>query len=178
MGDEATYVGYEEGSDENRSFTRRVTKVDVEGHRVELNRGRFATDLLGNPVRKDRVEYAVPVQIVPAQLQVGRRWTARFAALRQKGEFDEDMSAQIVARETVKVPAGTFDAFRIEARIYGMQKTQGRRGRRAATPRRQDIVTWEVPGLNFAIKEQRTLWRRSGIEEEKSFELESLRQKE
>jgi Caspase domain len=177
VGDEATYVGFEEGSDGNRRFTRRVTKVDVEADRVELNRGRFATDLLGNPVKRDRVEYAVPVQIVPAQLQVGKRWTARFAALRRHGEFDEDMSAQIVARETVKVPAGTFDAFRIEARIYGVQ-TGGRRGRHSAFANRQDIVTWEVPGLNFAIKEHRTLWRRSGIEEERSFELESLRQKE
>ena len=29
VGDEATYVGFEEGSEENRRFTRRVTKVDA-----------------------------------------------------------------------------------------------------------------------------------------------------
>jgi hypothetical protein len=114
---------------------------------------------------------------VPAHLQVGKRWTARFAALRRKGEFDEDMSAQVVARESVKVPAGTFDAFRIEARIYGVQSA-GKRGRHAAFASRTDVVTWEVPGLNFAIKETRSVRRRAGFTEENSFELESLRQKE
>jgi uncharacterized caspase-like protein len=176
VGDEATYVGFEEGSEESRRFRRRVTKVDAGADRVELNGGRFATDLLGNLVKKDRVEYAVPVQVIPAQLQIGKRWTARFAAVRRKGEFDEDMSAQVVARESVKVPAGTFDAFRIEARIYGVQAT-GKRGKHAAFASQTDIVTWEVPGLNFAIKETRSVRRRAGTAEEKTFELESLRQK-
>ena len=80
VGDEATYIGKDPDSEESRQFTRRVTRVDVEGDRVEFNRGRFVTDLMGNLLKKLQVEYDIPVQVAPAELQVGKRWTARFRA--------------------------------------------------------------------------------------------------
>jgi len=179
VGDRAMYVGNEENSDQKEQRFRRVTRIDEEEDRVEMNDGRFITDLLGNVLKNDRVRYEIPVQVTPAELQVGKRWKARFWAIRQGTQFSEDMEARIVARERVKVPAGEFDAFRIEAAISGYADSGGKRGgRRTSRARRMQIIEWEVPGLNFPIKRERTLHRRSGAVEHDGFELESLRQKE
>jgi hypothetical protein len=175
VGDEAVYHGTEEGSEEGRTFRRRVTRVLDEDDRVELNGGRFVTDLQGNLVKRGDEEFEVPVQVTPAELQVGKRWSMRFRDRRRGGEFDEELSARVVARERIKVPAGEFDAFRIEMRSSGViHQTRGKRRDLAA--RQVDVVVWEVPGLNFPVKQERTLHRRSGRVERDGFELVSLRQ--
>jgi hypothetical protein len=107
-------------------------------------------------------------------LQLGKRWSARFATDRQHGHFDEDMEARIVRRELVTVPAGVFDAFRIEATLSGIEPEN--RKRLSAIPRRMELVSWEVPGLNFPVKEEKTLHRRKGAVEHSAYELVSLRQ--
>jgi len=177
IGDVARYVGNEGNTNEKTGRMRRVTHVDVEADRVEMNEGRFVTDLLGNELKNDNTEYEIPVQVTPAELQVGKRWSARFWAKRRDREFDEDMDAHIVKRERVKVPAGEFDAFRIEASIDARQtgglKPKGKKGDHL---RRMQFVVWEVPGLNFPIKGERTLYRRNGAVEEDKYELLSLRQ--
>ena len=175
VGDEAIYRRLDEDTKGEGQLRRHVTSVDIEGDRVELNGGRFATDLLGNLLKRQGEVYLVPVQIAPAELQVGKRWLARFHAERPRGEFDEEMSAEIVARERIKVPAGEFDAFRMEARISGIQSGVAFK-RRAAISRRVEHVIWEVPGLNFPVKELKTLYRRNGQVQVESIELESLRQ--
>ena len=60
--------------------------------------------------------------------------------------------------------------------IEGMQSGVRSR-RRSALNRTVDRVIWEVPGLNFPVKERTTLHRRNGQIEVDSLELESLRQK-
>jgi hypothetical protein len=57
-----------------------------------------------------------------------------------------------VARERVRVPAGEFEAFRLEAE--GWNKTQGVR---------LSIRSWVVPGLNFELKFQVIRHPRRGI---------------
>ena len=95
--------------------------------------------------------------------------------------------AWIYADETTDAVLRLSDEIRIHGawvpglwrwEIANVLQLNVRRGRHSAFANRQDIVTWEVPGLNFAIKVHRTVRRRSGIEEERTFELESLRQKE
>jgi uncharacterized caspase-like protein len=174
VGDEATYSGTDEDGEE-RTFRRHVTRVSVEDDRVELNGGRFVTDLQGNLLKRGNEEFEVPVQVSPAEFQVGKRWGMRFRDRRRSGEFDNSMSAQVVARERIRVPAGEFDAFRIEMRTSGvMHLTLGKRRDLAA--RRDELVVWEVPGLNFPVKQERTIHRRSGRTETDGFELVSLRQ--
>ena len=185
VGDIARYVLLDEDTKGDRNVRRRVTAVDLEAERVEFNDGRFVTDLFGNLVKRDREEFAAPVQVAPAELQVGKRWSARFHTARAPGEhrggqFDEEMDASIVAREMIRVPAGEFDAFRIESVIRGhesnafMRKPRSRR----TLARVVELTLWEVPGLNFPVKERQVLHRRSGEVEISSYELESLKQKE
>jgi hypothetical protein len=165
----------------DRNIWRRVTAVDIEGDRVEMNEGQFVTDLMGNLVKRRIEEFAVPVQVAPAELQVGKRWSARFRTKRRAAQqFEDEMTAAIVARERVVVPAGEFDAFRIEAEIRGRTLDAAMRSRRSPGSRARTVqlTLWEVPGLNFQVKERQVLNRRNGEVEIHSYELASLRQKE
>ena len=150
----------------------RVTAVDREAGRVEINNGGSVTDLLGNPLKNPQGEYEVPVQFTPAELQVGKRWNGMFRSKRRRGEFDEEFTARIATREIVDVPAGRFDAFRIEVEIVGVKTSVfGRQG-----ARRAHTILWEVPGLNFAVKRERNLTFPNGGVATEQTELVSLRQ--
>jgi uncharacterized caspase-like protein len=100
---------------EGDPMRRRVTAVtDTEVH---FNDGRFVTDLLGNPLRFPKGAVWSPNQTVPTDFAVGKRWNTRFRIITKKGiEADLDLDFRIVDREQVTVPAGTFNAFRVEAR--------------------------------------------------------------
>jgi len=159
-------------NDEDNLVRLRVTAVDREAGRVEINNGGSVTDLLGNPLKNPQGEYEVPVQFTPAELQVGKRWNGVFRAKRQRGEFDEQFTARVVTREIVDVPAGRFDAFRIEVEIVGVKTSVfGRPGTRRAR-----TMLWEVPGLNFAVKRERSISFPNGGVETEQTELVSLRQ--
>jgi uncharacterized caspase-like protein len=76
------------------------------------------TDLLGNTVRNRDGRRFSPRQQLPLEYAVGRRWHSRFTATTRKGDQEGvvDVDMRITAREKITVPAGTFDAFRIEGR--------------------------------------------------------------
>lgn len=173
VGDHAIYRAYDDDPAQSRRVARRVTRIDAQAQQVELNDGRIVTDPLGNLVKQDDNEYRVPVQLVPAQFQVGRRWSASFESSHGGREFDEDIAFTVERRERVTVPAGTFDAFRIEGHSSGVEHQQ-RHGRKSRFARRRETVVWEVPGLNFAVKEEHTRHRRDGRVEHEVFELVSL----
>jgi len=99
---------------EGQPMRRRVTEVtDTE---VIYNNGRFATDLLGNPLRFPKGGSWSPNQTVPTEFSVGKRWNTRFRIITFKGvEGEFDLDLRIVDREKISVPAGTFNAFRVEA---------------------------------------------------------------
>lgn len=173
VGDNAVYTGDGFNSDFPRS--RRVIRVDSEGERVFLNDGRLVTDSFGNPVSNKKNEYRVPVQIVPAELQVGRRWSASLQVNRGGVDMNEEATFVITRREEVAVPAGRFDAFRIEGTKSSVARQQS--GRPTSLKARwEEITYWEVPGLNFPVKEASTLHRRNGLYEEVTRELVSLAQ--
>ncbi|PIT77030.1 caspase domain-containing protein [Limnohabitans sp. G3-2] len=102
--------------------TFNVLSVDEEGAEVQGTR-------TGSPAWKLRVSHAglqysdrsgkydPPITLMPAGLlQVGYKWNARtqvISATKQKQEWAE-ISAKIVARESIEVPAGKFDTFKIE----------------------------------------------------------------
>ncbi len=58
-----------------------------------------------------------PNQTVPTEFAVGRRWNTRFNIVNPRGlEGVIELELRIADREPVSVPAGTFNAFRVEAR--------------------------------------------------------------
>jgi len=76
----------------------------------------FITDLLGNALQFPDGRRFSPRQQLPLEYAVGRQWHSRFTAKPRKGDEEgiTDMDLKIVARERITVPAGTFDAFRID----------------------------------------------------------------
>lgn len=102
--------------DETRVFANRVSSVtDLEVH---FNNGNFVTDHLGNVISNasPRVNARFTgTQFYLAEYSVGKRWSSRFQRLR--GDWpprDVNWDLRVVTRESIKVPAGVFDAFRIE----------------------------------------------------------------
>ncbi|MCX7146499.1 MAG: hypothetical protein NT042_09920, partial [Sulfuritalea sp.] len=108
-------------------------------------------DLMGNAIKIGDAEYDTPVQFTPAELQVGRKWTAAFRLTKNGRTSNAYYDLQIVARETIIVPAGSFDSFRIEGE--GWNTTFGDR---------LGMKQWLVPGLNFSVKSETTGRNRFG----------------
>jgi hypothetical protein len=128
-----------------RRFHIVVKRVDEAGNRVEFTNGSLV-DLMGSALKEgSSYTWDLPIQVNPAELQVGYRWTSHF---RQAGLIagEGDYEFRIVARENVRVPAGEFSAFRIE----GVGSIPG-----ASTKNvRADITRWIVPGLNNAVRRE------------------------
>lgn len=168
IGDRATYrVSDIFSGAEQRTNTQLVTKIDFEADRVEYNMGGNITDLMGNIIKSGKALFSTPIQYSPAELQVGKKWTAAFSQ-----EVDNKISLayydlQIVRREKVTVPAGEFDAFRVEG--LGWNKSFGTK---------LETTYWLVPGINFMIKREFTTRLSNGTYKNADrFELVSLRQK-
>jgi hypothetical protein len=73
------------------------------------------TDLLGNTLIDRRGRTYLGNQIFVAEYSIGRKWTTVYRGLRKDNVEDEwTLEFKVVARETITVPAGTFDAFKTE----------------------------------------------------------------
>jgi hypothetical protein len=97
------------------SSTWTITQItDTE---VLYDDGRVVTDLLGNPRRLHDGRTFGPNQIAPRDFSVGKRWSSRFTGSSPKGgAYSAEFNMRIVGKERVSIPAGTFDAFRLEVR--------------------------------------------------------------
>jgi hypothetical protein len=151
---------------EERTFSPRVTKVDFEEDRVEYNYGVVITDLMGNSIKNGPISFDTPVQWTPAEFQLGKKWTAAFRRTQNGKTTNAYYDMHIAARETVTVPAGSFDAFRIDGE--GWNTTNGAR---------LEVKLWLVPGINFPIRRDFITRNRIGqFGQTERNELVSLRQ--
>jgi hypothetical protein len=126
---------------QSRPLTLRVSAVDPAADRVEFNGGALVTDLMGNTLANERGSMGTARQFYPAELVVGKRWRTEFKQFRASGmvyRFRYDL--RVVARERITVPAGTFEAYRIEADGFNIGLS--------AHIRR---VIWVAPGVDADI---------------------------
>lgn len=167
VGDEATFRESDLlTNQEVRVYTHRVTRVVPEQDRVEINDGKVILDMMGNSLKNGPITFDVPLQLSPAELQVGKKWTAAFKRTADGQTSTAFYDLHIVAREKVGVPAGEFDAFRIEGE--GWNQTFGSR---------LQVTLWLLPGLGFPVKrEWITRNRRGDYRNTERHELVSLRQ--
>jgi hypothetical protein len=136
VGDSYTYARQDAFSKvEEARFEERVTEVtDFE---VTFNRGRRVTDLLGNDIiGRGGAEFS-PSQIFVYEYRLGKHWATRFHVIRpQEGrggggrkngkrqmdrEDDIEIEFRVVGKESITVPAGTFDAFRVEGNGFAVR---------------------------------------------------------
>lgn len=130
----------------NQSFT--VLSVDDEGAEVQGTR-------TGGGSWKQRVSHAglqsgdnsgkydPPITFMPAGIvQVGYKWRARttFTNARNNAQEWLEVAAKVVARETIEVPAGKFDTFKIEV---AMQYQSGHR---------TQLTIWTDPAIGAGIR--------------------------
>ncbi len=104
----------------SRNITQVVTEVS--SGEVHYANG-LVTDLLGNLLRRPGGRIYSPNQLEPLEYVVGKQWVTRFRINTPSGAAgNNEMELRIVARESVTVPAGTFNAFRIEGRgVFAME---------------------------------------------------------
>ena len=102
-------------------FTNVVTReqdeviTTINDSEVHYNGGERITDLLGNSLRHPDGRRLVGISIVPTEYSIGRRWETWFKSVQRDGsELSSYYDVRIVARERVDVPAGSFNAFRVE----------------------------------------------------------------
>lgn len=151
VGDEYVFRNFDRTGRVDRGLSRHVVRhVDLERERVELGDD-VLLDLSGNVLRGGGREFDVPILLNPAELQVGRRWTVRFE---QSGRSpgSGEYAFRVLRRERVQVPAGGFDAFRIEGTGWFVPRSTMRADR---ANQRLQSVRWVVPGLNLEVRRER-----------------------
>ncbi len=106
---------------------------------VIFNDGLVVRDLMGNQVRTKNGQEYTPRQDHPVEYAVGRKWTTRYdVSVKGVVQGSVTMDFRVAARETVTVPAGTFECFRVEG--HGINR------RRQGPPVDVYITRWNAPG--------------------------------
>ena len=131
-----------------RTEELRVSRVDLDADRIEVNGGLIVLDAMGNPIRLGNVTFDPRLQSIPVEFQLGRKWTTRFVRIAGTQPVEGYYDYHVAARERIKIAAGEFEAFRIDAEGYSQFGTQ------------LLSVAWLVPGFNFALRSE--LRRRDG----------------
>ena len=98
---------------EIRKYTLVVSEVN--DNQVVYNNGMLITDLIGNPIKlADGTRYTEAQHHI-AEYSLGKRWTARHRLVNARGTtYDSEIDYRVVAKESITLPAGTFEAFRVE----------------------------------------------------------------
>ena len=130
---------------EPRTLAWRITKVDADADRAEINDGLIVIDTMGNMVARDGEVFEPRVQDVPAQVQIGWRWSSRFVRQRGATRADGYYDFMIAARERLDLPFGAAEAFRIEGEGFD------------STGTRRVLAIWIVPGINYALRSDVTV---------------------
>lgn len=131
--------------------TLRVTAVtDSE---VAYNEGKLVTDLLGNLIKRPDGATFGPSQFFATEYSVGRKWGTRYTINLANGKDDEvELDFKVVTRETVSVPAGSYDCFRVEGEGWRLGLT--------GVPSQSIKVTyWIAPEKVARVVAIETWWR-------------------
>jgi hypothetical protein len=102
---------------ELRTFTNRIREITED--EIIFGDGRLTTDLFGNVIKRPNGWVYTGAQFFIAEYSVGKKWTTRFKITQPNGIHETEVEFKVVSRERVTVPAGEFDAFRIEGVGYG-----------------------------------------------------------
>jgi hypothetical protein len=112
--------------------TRRTLTVTQITDEEVIFSGGLTLDLLGNVRRLPDGRRFSGSQAAPLEFALGKRWTTRYNIVNEQGlPGVVTLECHIAAREKITVPAGTFNAFRIEYRglstgAYGMSRSENR----------------------------------------------------
>lgn len=166
IGDHWKYQVHQRSKNTRSTREIRITNVQESIGKVTYQdyNGESYFDLMGNALNTDRGKLDYPRQFYPAILQVGARWVSSFTQSRPDGShytFRYDL--RIVQKETISVPAGRFEVYRIEANGVNLQL--------GSTIQR---LIWVAPGINANIAVDVVAKDANGrIEDDYRWELET-----
>jgi hypothetical protein len=87
---------------------------------VIIDDGALVLDLMGNTKKNREGLRFTDNQNMPVEFYVGKNWTTRYRMFNPnmdpRRRLMGEMEYKIVGRETITVPAGTFDCFKVEGR--------------------------------------------------------------
>ena len=133
------------------------------------NNGALVIDLLGNLIKRPDGARFGPNQFFISEYVLGKKWATRYAIHFAKGGEDViELDLKVVGRETITVPAGTFDCYKVEAHGWTLGQGQSnewkywvapdkvnrvialeawwRRGNRIVRSERQELVAYTRAG--------------------------------
>ncbi len=91
----------------------------IEGDIVSINNGNVIQTMLGAVIKNGQGTYDPPLGGLPVEMQIGKKWSGRSKNPSRDGEtYDIQLEAKIVGRETVTVPAGTFQTYVVRATVF------------------------------------------------------------
>jgi hypothetical protein len=152
VGDEFGFRVIDHHNVTEKPLVLKVTSVDADADRVEYNGGEYTSDMMGNITRNVRGALDQPRQFYPADLFIGKRWKTQFKQTRSNGTvYTFKYELKVVGKETVTVPAGTFDTYKIEANGFNMEL--------GASLQRN---IWVAPGINADIAHETFVRLRNG----------------
>jgi hypothetical protein len=152
VGDQATIEVIDELTKIAKRKVMKVTGADTQSDRITYNDGEYVSDLMGNTTVNQLGSFSTPRQFYPAELFVGNKWHTRFKQSRPNGltyTFQYDL--KVVGKEKITVPAGTFEAYKIEARGFNLELN-------ASLERN----IWVTPGINSDIAHETRVRLRNG----------------
>ncbi|MDB5864850.1 MAG: peptidase caspase catalytic subunit p20 [Betaproteobacteria bacterium] len=108
-------------SAETRKYTLTITEITDE--QVVYNKGTQVRDLLGNGLKSNRGEFTgsegAGAQFYVSDYSIGKKWTARYRVKGRDGiDSASEIDFKVVAKEKITVPAGEFDAFKVQGLGY------------------------------------------------------------
>jgi hypothetical protein len=147
---------------ENSKISNTVTELTDD--KVIYNNGALVTDLLGNLLKRPDGASFGPSQFFVSEYSVGKKWTTRYAINFARGGSDTiELDLKVVGRETITVPAGTFDCYRVEAHGWVLGISQ-----------KTDWKFWVAPDKVNSFIAQEAWWTKRGrITRSERQELES-----
>jgi hypothetical protein len=100
--------------------TRQTARVtSIEGDIVKLNDGSVIVTALGATIKNMRGSFDPPFGGSPVEFQVGKTWSGRSTQQGSDGKtYELQQTTKIVGRETITVPAGTFQTYVLESVIF------------------------------------------------------------
>ena len=95
----------------------RVTTADGDG--VRFNDGEVVATMLGSLVKNSNGAFDPPLGGIPVELQVGKKWSGRSTNASSDGKtYLLQTESKITGIETITVPAGTFQTYVIETKMF------------------------------------------------------------
>ena len=128
-------------------FDRRVTAVTESRIEGVENDGKFIWTSELNGLESSTASISGDAKGLSFPLEIGKKWEYKFSFVNKltAGKGRHQLSAHVVAYEKVKVPAGEFDAFKIEYAGFWNNDTNGRSGRLKNT-------AWYAPAARSVVK--------------------------